>query len=121
VFLLREAIASAGLSADLQVVTDGEKAIEFIDRIQAGDASQCPDLIILDLNLPKRTGSEVLHHLRNTEKCRETPVLIVTSSDSEQDREKVSTMGTSGYFRKPSAYAAFMKVGAIVRDLLDKP
>src|SRR5689334_15005864 len=63
VHLLREAIDAAGIPADLNVISDGEKAIEFIDQIDNGDAP-CPALVLLDLNLPRRTGSEILEYLR---------------------------------------------------------
>jgi DNA-binding response OmpR family regulator len=56
--------------------------------------------------------------MRNTRACVNAIVLIVSSSDSESDRETVKTLGINGYFRKPSAYAEFMKLGPIVRELL---
>ncbi len=118
VFLLREAIMAAGISADLQVVADGERAIDFINQKNADDSAICPSLIILDLNLPKRTGSEVLEYVKQAGKCREIPVLIVTSSDSEQDRANASKLGAAGYVRKPSGFDAYLKIGEVVRDML---
>jgi CheY-like chemotaxis protein len=118
VFLLREAIAAAGVPADLHVVSDGEWAIEFIDQMDAGEDVLCPSLVILDLNLPKRTGAEVLEYLRQSGKFRNIPVLIVTSSDSEEDRARAIQLGAAGYFRKPSAYEAFLKIGEVVKDIL---
>jgi DNA-binding response OmpR family regulator len=88
----------------------------WIDAIDAGD-EQCPDLILLDLNLPKFTGAVLLEKLRACKKCAEIPVVIVTSSDSPKDREVATRLG-SGYFRKPSDFEQFMLLGGIVRALL---
>jgi CheY-like chemotaxis protein len=118
VYLLREAIKTAGILADLQVVSDGEKAIEYIDQIE-NDSAPCPALVILDLNLPRRTGGEVLEHLRRGQKCRAVRVLIVTSSNSGKDRAKTASLGANGYFQKPSSYDAFLKVGEVVKKMLE--
>ena len=117
-FLMREAIAIAKVEADLHVVSDGEDAVRFIDAADTDDAAPCPCLILLDLNLPKRTGMEVLQHIRRSRKCSDVLVLIVSSSDSPNDRRMTSELGISGYFLKPSSYEAYCKVGEIVKDLL---
>ncbi len=117
VHLLREAIDAAGILADLNVISDGEKAIEFIDQIDNGNAP-CPALVLLDLNLPRRTGSEILEYLRRSQRCHAALVLIVTSSDSEKDRAKTASLGANGYFRKPSNYEAFLKVGEVMKKML---
>jgi chemotaxis family two-component system response regulator Rcp1 len=118
VFLLREAIELAHIPADLHVVTDGERAFAFIDEADAHDTAPCPGLVILDLNLPRKTGGEVLEHLRQSRKCRYARVLIVTSSDSEQDKASTAKLGADAYFRKPSGYDAYMKIGEMVKDML---
>jgi two-component system, chemotaxis family, response regulator Rcp1 len=120
VHLLREAIETAGILAGLDIISDGEKAIEFIDQIDNGNAP-CPALVLLDLNLPRRTGAEVLEHLRQSQKCREARVLIVTSSNSGKDRAKTASLGANGYFQKPSSYDAFLKVGDVVKNMLAEP
>ena len=119
VFLLREALQYAGVRADLRIATDGERAIAVIDEIEADIETACPALLILDLNLPKIPGSEVLEHLRKGGKCRQIPVLIVSSSDSDEDRTRTAQLGADRYFRKPSGYDEFLKVGEVVRDMLE--
>lgn len=116
-FLIREAISEAKVDADLHVVQDGEKAIEFLDQVREGDDA-CPDLVLIDLNLPRKNGTEVLRALRSRGACRDALVMIVTSSDSASDRAAVNALGLNGYFRKPSSYDEFLKLGPIVRDLL---
>ena len=117
-FLIREAIAAAQVDAAVAVVNDGHQAAEFIDRADAGQGAPCPDLVLLDLNLPKKDGIEVLRHIRNSAVCKNALVLVVTSSDSASDREAVRGLGFNGYFRKPSVYAEFMKLGPMIRELL---
>jgi DNA-binding response OmpR family regulator len=118
VFLIREAIARADVGATVHVIFDGQQAMRFFDAADTGDQIPVPALVLLDLNLPKNTGEQVLSHLRRSPKCSATNVLILTSSDSVQDRKAVNALGARGYFRKPSDHAQFMKLGPIVRDLL---
>jgi len=118
VFLIREAIARADVGAAVHVIFDGQQAMHFFDDADAGHQIPVPALVLLDLNLPRNNGEEVLSRLRRSPKCGATNVLILTSSDSVQDRKAVNALGARGYFRKPSDYAEFMKLGSIVRDLL---
>jgi CheY-like chemotaxis protein len=113
VFLIREVIEAAEVPADFHIVHDGQDAKLFLDA-----ADPCPDLVLLDLNLPKTNGEEVLKHLRSATSCRDTPVLVVTSSDSARDRDKVAQLGITAYFRKPSAYSEFLKLGPLVKSVL---
>ncbi len=117
-FLIREAITAAKVDAAVAVVSDGHQATEFIDQADRGQGAPCPDLILLDLNLPKKDGIEVLRHIRDSAVCKNALVLVVTSSDSASDREAVEKLGFNGYFRKPSVYAEFMKLGPMIRELL---
>ena len=121
VFLVREALRQSGIAFNLNVLDDGEKAIDFIDRLDRSESAVCPNLVLLDLNLPKRTGDQILEHIRKSERCRHVPVVIVTSSDSPKDKRQTNELGATGYFRKPSRLDEFMKLGNLVRGLLDQP
>jgi chemotaxis family two-component system response regulator Rcp1 len=118
VYLVKQALALHHVPAVLHVVQDGEEAIDFIKRADANDTGICPRLFLLDLNLPRKSGQEVLYYLRHTKKFADAPVLILTSSDSASDREETRKLGAQRYFRKPSGYAEFIKIGEIVRELL---
>jgi two-component system, chemotaxis family, response regulator Rcp1 len=118
VFLVREALESGGVDFNLRVLDDGEKAVEFIDEIDTSEATPCPHLLLLDLNLPKRSGAQVLEHMRRSDRWRNVPVVILTSSDSPRDKEQTAQLGATRYFRKPSRLAEFMKLGEVVRELL---
>lgn len=121
VFLIREAIEMACVDADLHVVHDGHAATRFFDAADADENAPCPDLVLLDLNLPKKSGDDVLRHLRKTTRSRDAQVLVVTSSDSPQDRETMASLEVAGYFRKPSDYSEFLKLGPLVKSLLTDP
>jgi len=121
VFLIREAIRGANLDADLHVLQDGERAIRFLEEVEHDPTASAPDLIILDINLPKRSGREVAGKMRAIPRFDHAPVVVVTSSDSERDREDMGKLGISAYFRKPSEYASFMKLGELVKGLLEGP
>jgi chemotaxis family two-component system response regulator Rcp1 len=121
VFLMREAIERAGIPADIEVVRDGHDATRYFEAVDADENIPCPDLILLDMNLPKRSGDEVLKHLRTGTRCNKTSsVLIISSSDAPQERSVVEAYGVSGYFRKPSNFAEFMKLGPVIEALLRK-
>jgi CheY-like chemotaxis protein len=119
VFLMREAIQKSEIDADIDIVRDGHEATRYFDSADADQNACVPDLILLDMNLPKRSGDEVLKHLRAGQRCKSVRVLIVSSSDGPHERRAVETFGVAGFFRKPSSYAEFMKLGLIV-DLLLK-
>ena len=76
------------------------------------------DIILLDLNLPKRNGTQVLERVRRSASCGSVPVVILTSSDSPRDRSQVAELRATQYFRKPSRLDDFMKLGPLVKDLL---
>lgn len=118
VFLIRESIQAASLEAVLHVVQDGEKAIKFFETTDTDPSQPCPSLVILDINLPKKPGREVLNFMRLSRRCAAVPVLVVTSSDSQRDRDEMARLGVNGYFRKPSEYDEFLKLGPIVKDML---
>lgn len=120
VFLVRLGLESAGVRFHLEVCSDGNEGLSRIRDCVEGRAS-CPDLLLLDLNLPKKSGAQVLEHMRQSRRCRDVPVVILSSSDSPKDREQTAQLGATAYFRKPSRLDDFMRLGEIVRQLLASP
>ena len=106
------------MNAELFFVSDGEAATRFFDSADVDAGAPCPALVLLDLNLPKKNGDEVLRSLRGSRRCAHAAVLIVSSSDAVRDREGVTALGVNAYFRKPSDYHDFMKLGDLVKRLL---
>ena len=117
-FLIFEAIRTAKIPTGVQVARDGEQAIRLFEEVEANAQAPCPALVILDINLPRRSGGQVLEYMRKTRRCRNAKVIVVSTSDSPRDREEMSRLGANDYFRKPSEYDEFMKLGAVVKDLL---
>jgi CheY-like chemotaxis protein len=118
VLLVREALERAGLNFELLVLEDGEKAIDFVEQLERDETLSRPHLVLLDLNLPRMNGSQVLERLRNSSTCGHIPVVILTSSDSPSDKAQAGQLGATEYFRKPSRLNEFMRLGQVVRDLL---
>jgi len=121
VFLIREALQATGMSLSVHLAKDGEQAVHFFDRAEASTDAPCPALVLLDINLPKLPGGEVLKYLRQLSRCAATRVLVVSTSDSYYDRENMMKLGANGYFRKPSRYEEFMKLSDVVKVLLNNP
>jgi DNA-binding response OmpR family regulator len=118
VFLIREAIDTARLAAEIHVVYDGEQATRYCVDVNSDDGLPAPAMVILDINLPKKQGGKVLEEMRKTPRCKNALVLVVTSSDSDADRAEMARLGANGYFRKPSDFEGYMKLGGIVKELL---
>jgi len=118
--LVRAALEEHGIVGELIVFQDGAKAIQFIGEIESGSGS-CPDLMIVDLNLPKCPGREVLECRDHSGKLRNVPIVVLSSSDAAQDRDDSSRLGASLYLRKPSHLDDFLLLGATFREILGLP
>lgn len=114
VVLIREALNQTGIAYELIVLRDGQKMLHYLDQMDAGEVL-CPDVVLLDLNLPKKSGEVLLARLRQSPVGSQVPVVVVTSSDLTTDREKMTRLGANSYFRKSSDYDEFMQLGSIVK------
>lgn len=117
--MVREAIKAENLPLEVHVMPDGERAIDFMDRVGTGNGAPLPHALLLDLNLPKIDGLEILRRIRAGGRYQNTPVLIVTSSDAPEDRGEAAKLG-AGYFRKPPNYEQFLKLGAVLKHFLEE-
>ena len=119
VFLVREAMKEEGLSCQLEVADDGEKAIRILESVDAG-TQNVPNLLLVDLNVPRQSGTEVLERLRRSPRCSKTPVVMMSTSDTPVERKRAFDLGANEYFCKPSSLAEFMKLGQLLRRLLEE-
>lgn len=119
VFLVREAFREYGLKVRLVVIDDGEKAIQWIGHASCEARAESPRAIVLDLNLPKRTGAEVLEKLRSTERFRDLPVIIFTSSNSYQDRSLAARFPATHFFQKSPDFDEYIRIGKIVKEVIE--
>jgi CheY-like chemotaxis protein len=120
VLLVREVLKQHGISHSIEVLSDGDQAFRFIDDLDRDSKSPCPELFLLDLHLPKKGGDLILRHLRASERCGQTPVVILTSSDSPRDYERATRHAPLHFFRKPSSLDAFMELGEVVKSIVTK-
>jgi len=118
--LVEEALTEARLDYSLQLFGDGAAAREYINQLDNDPSGAGPDLILLDLNLPKVNGEEVLRRIRLSRKCKNAKVMIMSSSDAPTDREGAMKLGASEYFRKPSSLDQFMELGQRIRSMLER-
>jgi CheY-like chemotaxis protein len=118
VLLVQEALTEHAISCDLRILGDGEQAIKFIHQLDVDSKLPCPDLLLLDLHLPKSDGAEILRCLRASDRCARTPVVVLTSSDSPNDHARAEKNAVLHYFRKPATLRQFMTLGAVVRQLI---
>jgi len=120
VYLIREALREHGISCPIRVAPDGQQVLEILSGAVAGLDAEQPALIILDLNLPRHDGIEILQLLRGTAGLCRIPVVVLTSSDSPRDRLAVSQLGVTRFLRKPSNLEQFLGLGAIFKELLEQ-
>jgi len=118
VYLLRHALEEHGVYCILDVIKDGEQAIRYLGRLAEG-LETAPDLVVLDISLPRYDGLEVLSACRQTSAMEHVPVLILTSSDSPREQARAEQLGVSDYVRKPILLDDFMQVGLRIKQLLE--
>jgi CheY-like chemotaxis protein len=119
VVLVREAFREHGVDCVLRVIPDGEQLLSFIDGLNADHGTCCPDLLLLDLSLPKYDGWHVLEYLRSSTRCAETPVIVMSSSGWPRDRQNAEKHAAVHYFQKPTSLQDFMRLGGIVKGFIN--
>jgi CheY-like chemotaxis protein len=119
VYLIREALREHAVDCVLRVASDGKDALRMIaDNGRDAGGAAALSLIILDLNLPRHDGIEILQHLRESVTFSHVPVVVLTSSDSPRDRLMATELGAARYLRKPSNLNEFLDLGAVFKELL---
>jgi two-component system, chemotaxis family, response regulator Rcp1 len=112
--LTRESLEISKIEIDLRVALDGIEAMNILKGRDRRDNHWQPDLILLDLNIPKKDGRQTLSEIRSEEELRHIPVVILTSSDAENDVIQSYALGANCYVTKPFDLRAFQSVvGAI--------
>ena len=114
VFLVKEALRTHAVKFDMNWISDGEQALRVIDRFSPAAP---PDIVVLDLNLPKVDGKELLARIRQNSVFNKTPVLILTSSDSPADRRETAALGATCYIQKPPTLNEFLALGGAIKEV----
>jgi chemotaxis family two-component system response regulator Rcp1 len=108
--LTQEAFKEGRVTNHLSVVSDGVEALEFLRRAPPYEGAPRPDLILLDLNLPKKSGREVLEEIKADPVLRRIPVMILSTSRADQDLQKAYNLHANCYITKPVDLDQFLNV-----------
>ena len=114
--LTEEALKEGKFINRLSVVPDGVEALSFLRKTGEYDAAPTPDLILLDLNLPKKDGREVLAEVKGDPELRKIPIVILTTSRDEQDILKSYDLHANCYITKPVDFEQFIRVVRAIED-----
>jgi chemotaxis family two-component system response regulator Rcp1 len=112
--LLQEAFKEAGLTCRLNITRDGEQAMAFLHRRGIYSESPRPSLILLDLNLPRKDGREVLAEIKDEKQLRTIPVVILSTSTNPDDVRRAYELHANCYFAKPGDVDSLMKLGTML-------
>lgn len=114
--LTQEALKENKIRNNLHVAKDGVEAMKFLRKMNGLKDVPRPDLILLDLNLPKKDGREVLAEIKTDDNLRSIPVVILTTSDAEDDVAKAYHMYANCYIRKPIDLNRFIDVVKVIEN-----
>ncbi|MBV8819176.1 MAG: response regulator [Acidobacteriaceae bacterium] len=108
--LTMDAIRDTGVLVEIEVARDGEEALDLLFGREERNGSKWPDVVLLDIGLPKRSGLEVLAVIRSKTQTRALPVVIFTNSDEQRDVQTAYNLHANSYVRKPVAHDEFVRV-----------
>jgi CheY-like chemotaxis protein len=120
VYLFGKALEDAGVNYELIEIDDGAEALAFVRGEGDFREAQRPDIAVLDMNLPKNEGMEVLEALRMSKDLSKLPVVVMTSSASPAERARMERLGVDRFVTKPPDLAEFLQIGSVVKELLFK-
>ena len=119
VYLLQKALQRAQVKYDLYHFTDGEAALHFFLQEDAYHDAPHPDLLVLDLHLPRIDGPQVLQRLRERNVLPQMPVIAFTTSTAPHDRVIMEALGVASYVVKSSDLARYLQVGQLIKEVLE--
>lgn len=114
--LTQEALKESELDVHLDVVSDGEQAVDFLLRKGKYGSSPRPHIILLDLNLPKKNGIEVLREIKVHDSLKKIPIVVLTTSDADHDISKAYGLGANCYILKPVDFDDFARVIRLIEE-----
>lgn len=114
--LAREAFKNGKLLNDLTIVKDGEECIAYLTKQGQYSNALRPDVLLLDLNMPKKSGLEVLEEIKKDEELKTIPVIILTTSESEHDILKSYQLQASTYITKPVDFENFLEIAKQIKE-----
>jgi len=115
--LLQEAFKESRIESRLSVVPDGAEALAFLRRKGRYTAAPQPDLVVLDLNMPKKDGRQVLAEMKADPQLQIIPVMILSSSSLPQDQQTAVALGAARYIVKPQEFSQFLQLARVIEDV----
>ncbi len=119
IYLIGEAIDECQMNAQIFIVEDGEQLLDYLNRrgdFSDPDLSPRPDLILLDLNMPRKDGREALAEIKEDPDLRGIPVVVLTTSSAEQDMKYSYSQGASGFVTKPVSFSGLREAVCKIGD-----
>jgi len=120
ILLTKEAFENNGFQLDLRVVRDGEEAMQYLRREPPYTEAPRPDLVLLDLNMPRKDGREVLEEVKQDPLLNTIPIAVLTTSDAEEDILRAYHLHANCYIRKPIEMGRFTEVLHQIGDFWTK-
>src|SRR5262245_44333208 len=114
---VQRVLTAHALTYDLQVIKNANLAFAFFDQLAAPEPPRCPDMLLLDLTLPQRHGTELWRHLTAIPACAAMPVVILTASRAPADRAETLVLGADVFFEKPFHLPDFLPLGTFIKTL----
>jgi CheY-like chemotaxis protein len=115
-FLLQAAFEENGFDDRLQFVENGVEVLEFLQAIKHGTPATLPRFILMDLNMPKKDGREVLGELKQHPEFKNIPVVVFSTTNNEQEMRRCYELGANSYITKPNSFESLLKTVAALRS-----
>lgn len=116
ILLIKEAFEDAKIHINISVVKDGKEAMDFLNKENKYTTVETPDLLLLDINLPKKNGHEVLQYIKGNENLRQIPVVILTTSSADKDINKSYSNYVNCYITKPVDVNDFLSIVSTIEN-----
>ena len=120
VMLLREACNSEGLVYEFTTLPDGEEARAYFRRQGKYQSAETPNLILLDMNVPKADSIEILEEIRRSRETADVPVVLLSSADAPHPKDRAAAAKATCYLTKPPSLDEFLSLGTQIRSLLER-
>jgi two-component system response regulator len=115
-FLLQSAFEENGYSDTLHFVENGVEVLDFLYTLTTGDGAKIPRFILLDLNMPKKDGREVLKEIKQHPALKKIPVIIFSTTNNEQEMRRCYELGANSYITKPNSFESLIKTVSALRS-----
>jgi CheY-like chemotaxis protein len=117
IYLIRWVLKAHELSHALEVIENGDHAMDYVKQLSHEERRRSPTIMLLDLTLPQRDGREILRQIKSIPQVADIRVVIVTGSNNPTDRRETLAMGADAYFVKPYHLNEFMQLGDLIKHL----